>query len=113
MKSLLIETLGDYPMIRVIDFLLENRIFDYSKAEIARQAGVSRTTLDAFWKKLVREGMVRKSRAIGRATLYRFNPQSEISKRLIELDFAISKQHAEKLTEPRAESPSHEVAIKA
>ena len=113
MKSLLIETFGDYPMIRVIDFLLENRIFDYSKADIARQAGVSRTTLDSFWKKLVREGMVRKSRAIGRATLYRFNPRSEVSKRLIELDFAISKHHVEKLTEPDAEPAPHDVAIRA
>jgi len=102
-------------MIRVIDFLLENRIFDYSKAEIARQAGVSRTTLDVFWKKLIKEGILRKSRTIGRATLYRFNPHSEISKKLIELDFAISKRHAEKLPEPETEAKrvSHKDAIRA
>ena len=104
MKSLLIETFGDYPMIRVLDFLLENRIFDYSKAEIARQADVSRTTLDIFWKKLINEGIIKKSRTIGRATLYRFDPDSEISKKLIELDFAISKQYAEKLAEPEPET---------
>lgn len=98
MKSLLIETFGDYPMIRVIDFLLENRIFDYSKAEIAKNAEVSRTTLDIFWKKLIKECIIKKSRTVGRATLYRFNPKSEISRKLIELDFAISKQYAEKLS---------------
>ena len=112
MKSLLIGTFGNYPMIRVIDFLLENRIFDYPKAEIARQAGVSRTTLDVLWKKLVKEGIVKKSRTIGRATLYRFNSHSEISKKLIELDFAISKRYAEKLPEPEAEV-SHKPAIRA
>lgn len=94
-------------MIRVIDFLLENRIFDYSKAEIARHSGISRTTLDLFWKKLIKDGIIKKSRTIGRATLYRFNPNSEISKKLIELDFVISKQYAEKLAEPE------EVPLKA
>jgi len=98
MKSLLIETFGDYPMIRVIDFLLENRIFDYSKAEIAKNAEISRTTLDVFWKKLIKECIIKKTRNVGRATLYCFNPKSEISKKLIELDFAISKQYAEKIS---------------
>ena len=113
MKSLLIETFGNYPMIRVIDFLLENRIFDYSKAEIARQAGISRTTLDVFWKNLVNESIVKKSRTIGRATLYRFNPGSEISRKIIELDFVISKQHAEKPLESEAERVHTKPAIRA
>jgi len=110
MKSLMIEIFGDYPMIRVMDFLLENRIFDYSKTEIARQAGVSRTTLDIFWKKLIEESIIKKSRTIGRATLYRFDVDSEISKKLIELDFAISKQHAENLLESEIE---HKAPIRA
>lgn len=99
MKSLLTETLGDYPMIRVIDFLLENRIFDYSKAEIAKGANVSRTTLDAIWKRLIETGIIKETRNIGRATLYRFNKDSMISKILIEMDFVISKQYAEGLAD--------------
>lgn len=92
--SLFIKAFGNYPMMRVLDFLLENRIFDYSKSEIAENSGISRTTLDGLWEKLLKEGIIKKTREIGRAVMYRFNPESEISKKLIDLDFAISKQFA-------------------
>lgn len=95
-ESLFIKTLGDYPVIRVLDFLLENRIFDYSKSEIAKQANVSRTTLDSFWENLLKGGIIKKTRIIGRAVMYQFNSKSEISKRLIDLDFTLSKNIAEK-----------------
>jgi len=99
-ESLFIRTLGDYPVIRVLDFLLENRIFDYSKSDIAKQANVSRTTLDNFWGNLLKGGIVKKTRVIGRAVMYQFNSKSEISKKLIEMDFALSKQFAEKEKTP-------------
>ena len=44
-KSLLLEFLGDTPLIRVIDFLIENSIFDYTKTEIAENAGIARASL--------------------------------------------------------------------
>lgn len=95
-ESLFVTTLGDYPLIRVLDFLLENRTFDYSKSDIAEQANVSRTTLDTFWDNLLKKGIIKKTRIIGRAVMYQFNARSEISKKLIDLDFTLSKQAAEK-----------------
>ncbi len=35
-KSVLIEFFGDYPLIKVLDFLVDNRGFDYSKTEISK-----------------------------------------------------------------------------
>ncbi len=96
MESMFIKTLGDYPLIRVLDFLLENRVFDYSKSEIARQSGITRNTLDTLWKHLLGQGILKKTRVIGRATMYRLDSESPIVKRLVDFDFAISKAYAEK-----------------
>lgn len=94
-ESLFVKAFGDYPMIRVLDFLLENRTFNYSKSEIAENADVSRTTLDGLWEGVVAEKIIAKTREVGRAVMYKFNPDSPISKKLIELDFVISKQFAD------------------
>ena len=40
-KSLFVDFFGDYPLIRVLDFLVENEIFDYTKKEICEYADVS------------------------------------------------------------------------
>ncbi len=37
--SIFIRTFGDYPLIRVLDFLLYSRDFDYLITEIARNSG--------------------------------------------------------------------------
>jgi hypothetical protein len=39
-QSSFILAMGNTPFIRVISFLLENRIFDYSKTDIAKNAEV-------------------------------------------------------------------------
>lgn len=34
-RSLFLEVFGEYPQIKVLDFLIENDIFDYSKCFVA------------------------------------------------------------------------------
>ena len=51
-KSLFVEFFGDYPFIRVLDLLIENDIFDYSKKEICGNTEVSWNTLETFWEKI-------------------------------------------------------------
>ncbi len=85
-KSVFVEFLGDYPLIKVMDFLIENRIYDYTKKEISDGAGVAWSTLNALWPELERFGVVKPTRAIGRATLYRLNTDSPAVQKLIELD---------------------------
>ena len=44
--SLFIRELGiKSPMLKVLDFLMDNESFDYSKTDIAQGSGLSRTTL--------------------------------------------------------------------
>lgn len=96
-ESFFVKALGRTPLIKVLDFLIENRIFDYSKTDIARETGVSRATLDSFWNTLVELDLVKPTRVIGRATLYKLNRDSESVRKMIEFDLALSKSYAEKI----------------
>lgn len=102
-KSMFVEFFGDYPMIRVLDFLIENDVFDYSKKDISRNADVSWNTLETFWKNLERNGIVVHTRKVGKAEMYRINKVSPIVKQLIELDNKLMKKSMEKIGETTKE----------
>jgi len=84
-KSLFVKLLGNSPYIRVLDFLLTYRGFDYSKKEIAENANVSYNTLNSFWRKLVSDGIIIKTGRKGRQDVFRLNKENKIVKNLIAL----------------------------
>jgi len=84
-KSLFVKLLGNSPYIRVLDFLLTYRGFDYSKKEIAENANVSYNTLNSFWRKLVSDGIIIKTGRKGRQDVFRLNKENKIVKNLITL----------------------------
>jgi len=88
---------GKDPTLKILDFLIDNIGFDYSKTEIAEGAGISRTTLFSVWDGLERNELVAFTRNVGRAKIYRLNMGNEVAKKLIELDRAISSRHASRL----------------
>jgi len=92
------------PVIRVIDFLIDNEAFDYSKTEISREMGISRTTLLKIWKTLEDLGIVVETRRVGRAKMYRLNKKNPIVQKFIELDNAISEYYAKKFAEIAAKA---------
>ncbi len=83
---------GDSPIVKVIDFFLDNREFDYSLTDIAKNSDIGWSTLHGFWKELVKLGIVAKTRRIGRAELYKLNINSPLVKKLMDLDNDISKK---------------------
>lgn len=83
---------GDSPIVKVVDFFLDNREFDYSLTDIAKNADIGWSTLHQFWNNLVNLGIVVKTRKIGRAELYKLNTNSPLVKKLIDLDLDISKK---------------------
>ena len=87
---------GDSPIVKVIDFFLDNREFDYSLTDIAKNSDIGWSTLHQFWKNLIIMEVVVKTRRIGRAELYKLNLNSSLVKRLIELDKIISKKFIDK-----------------
>lgn len=92
MKSAFIRIFRETPLIKILDVLIENEMFDLSKTEIADLSGVSRVTLNEIFPILIREGIVKRTRKIGRATLYKLNPESLIAKKLVEMDYALIRQ---------------------
>ena len=90
--SAFIKFFGNYPIIRVLDFLIENRYSDYSKTEVSKGANVSWATLHHLWKKLEELGIVRQTRAFGNSKLYKLNEKNEIVKELIKIEFELIKE---------------------
>ncbi len=89
--SLLLRYLGSSPALKIVDFFLDNALFDYSRAEILERVPVSRSTLFSVWETLEDAGILVPTRKIGKAILYRLNKESEIVKRLVDLDIALSR----------------------
>ena len=85
------------PVIRILDFLMDNKAYDYSKTDIAKGAGISRTTLFSVWENLEKNGLVRETREVGRAKMYKLNLNNPVVLKFIELDNAICDQYASQM----------------
>lgn len=94
-KSIFLQTLGDYPLLRVLDFLMENYIFDYSKTQISELSEVSFNTMEIFWDKLIESGMVEKTRKVGKSDMYRINRKNPVVQKLFEIDKLLADRYAE------------------
>jgi len=99
----MLETLfGKTSIVKVLDFFLQHRSYDYTKDEIMKNAGISRGTFYfRVWKRLEELELIEESRHIGNATLYRLNQRSPIVEKLDYLDIEISHNVNLKLTEPK------------
>ena len=97
--------LGDSPSARVLDFLCLYGTYDYSLTEIARNSGVGWKTLHSVWPRLEKYGIVTMTREIGRAKMYRLNPDSKIAKALNLLNLDIAFHDAKMMTEKFPSSP--------
>lgn len=84
-KSQFVKMFGGYPLILVLDFLMEDYLFDFNQAEIARSAGISVNTLKLFFDKLVKEGLVVKTRKVGKSQMYKINLDNEVVKLLMQI----------------------------
>lgn len=73
-----------------MDFLLENRIFDYRRRELAEHSGVDVSALNIFWDRLVSHGIVVETRRVGKAQRYALNVESPLVEQLIGLDLELT-----------------------
>jgi len=96
-KSVFVEYFGDYPLIRVLDFLILGRDMDYSMTEIAKNSGVGWTAYSDIWPQLIKKDIVIFTRKIGNAKLYRLNAKNLWVKELIKMDKIITKLETEKI----------------
>ena len=98
-KTLLLKQLGDTPVLRIIDFFINNLLFDYSREEILQNMEISRKTLFKIWRELEDSSVVLVTRKIGKAKMYRLNRDNEVVKKLIELNLAVGRRAMMKAVE--------------
>ena len=81
--SIFIELLGDYPLIRILNFLLIFREYDYSLTSIAKESDVAWSTLCLLWPTLEKNKIVVHTRNVGRAKMYKLNSANTTVRELI------------------------------
>ena len=91
-QTAFVETFGSSPLIKVLDFLMTYREFDYSLTDIAKESGVGWTTINSFFSKLIEKGMVKETRQVGRAKLYKLNTENPIVQKLIEINNLVTSK---------------------
>ncbi len=95
-KSLLIKFLGENPIFKIIDFLIENKGIDVTKKEIIDGAGISRAALFKYWKQLEEQEIVLVTRQFGNTKLYTLNSQNPILRKLLELESVLISKALDK-----------------
>lgn len=68
---------GTSPTVKVLDFLLTAREFDYSKKEIAENSVISYNTLNSIWSELLGNKVITKTRRIGKQDLFKLNQENK------------------------------------
>ncbi len=97
-ESLFLQAFGKKsPVLKILDFLMDNLGSDYSKTEIAEGSDLSRGTLFSVWPRLEALELVVLTREVGRAKMYKLNKKNPVARKLIELDDAVSDFYASKL----------------
>lgn len=97
--SVLLEYFGEHPIMKITDFFIENKLFDYSKKQIMEEVGISKATLFKYFGKLEKAGIVKVSRRFGKTKLYRINTESPIVKRIIDLGLVLANEASRKIAE--------------
>jgi predicted transcriptional regulator len=93
-QSILLKTLGESPKLRIIDFFMDNPLFDFTKKEVIEALGMSKQTFYKYFADVEEYGIVSTSRKIGRATLYKINPKHPLVNMLKDYETKVSLQIA-------------------
>lgn len=97
-RSAFVRLFGDYPAVRVIDFLITFREFDYSLTDIAENSNVAWSTIHTFFPNFVKMGIVKHTRNIGRAKLYKLNNENKVVQELVALDNKLIHELADSIS---------------
>lgn len=98
-ESLLLKIIGSTPELRIVDFLMDNLTLDFTKKEIMESIGMAKRTLYRALPKLEKEGVVKVSRKIGKAKLYKINDENLIITYFRKIERELSLREAIKAEE--------------
>ncbi len=79
---------------RILDFLSTFQDWDYSASDIAKNSGISFKTALVEVKNLEHQGIVKKTRTVGKSIMYRLNLESKQGFYINKLIFEIATKRA-------------------
>lgn len=94
-ESLIATVFGYSPQMRILNYLLDFPTNDFTKKEIIQALGMSKQTFYKYFDNLEKSGMVKVSRAIGKAKLYKIDRSNPMVKTITEFERKLSMQIAE------------------
>lgn len=94
-ESLIATVFGYSPQMRILNYLLDFPTNDFTKKEIIQALGMSKQTFYKYFNGLEKSGMVKVSRAIGKARLYKIDRSSPMVKTITEFEKKLSVQIAD------------------
>jgi DNA-binding Lrp family transcriptional regulator len=81
-------------MVKVLDLILDDPLYQYSQTEISEGSGVSRPTVAKIMARLKQLDMILEARKFGKTVLYEVNRKSQIVQALINFDSELSNAMA-------------------
>lgn len=94
MILMLVDVFGNKKIVKVLDFLLDDPLSQFTKTDIAKGSIVSRTSASKIVSYLVEIGMLKGTKKSGKTTWFRLNTSSPLVTSLIKLDNEISNVFA-------------------
>jgi predicted transcriptional regulator len=89
MKSITEEVLGNSAPVRVLDYLIDGREFDYSIRDISEETNITRQHVYKVVNALMKYGIIKKTRLLSGIQLYKIDKDNIITKGLIEFNKAL------------------------
>jgi len=91
-KTIFSETLGNSPQVKVLDFLIDNHMHNFSLVEIKDGTNAGYATLKKLLPKMLEKKLVIIEKKVGKAKLYKINLENNAIKHLIAFDWSLVKQ---------------------
>jgi len=91
-ETVLNELFGDHPKTRMMVVFLSEKRTDINISELARLAGIDRSTVYAHLDDLLELGVVEKTREVGGSKMYRINRENEAAEKIAELEWALVEE---------------------
>lgn len=82
---------------KILDHMVTMKDFDYSISDISRISGVNFKTTLGIIHKLEEQDVIKKTRTVGKALMYKLNPSSSQAKSISTLTLEIAKKRNNKL----------------